>query len=120
MKLINPTDRELDEAFAEHVAGWKVEFDGDKKYLSPDGENWHMWSIPYFTGSVDLVLPWLEKFGGAVYVNRYTGWGDTNWAVRLYENDEDGSLMGEAEEPTLPRAAMIALLRAHGVEIEFT
>lgn len=48
MKLTNPTDDELNAAFAEKVAGWDH---------FPAG-------YPRWTHSADAVLPWLEKAGG--------------------------------------------------------
>lgn len=114
MKLVNPTDEELNAAFAEHVAEaflpndglfgfagpWK--FKGSREVLQGFD------AIPRYTQSTDAVLPWLEKC--------------PYWAVDGGPNKPWMVLAGagEAEADTFPRAAVIALLRANGVQVEFT
>lgn len=115
MKLTNPTDAELNAAFAEKVAG--MEIVGLARMWIRSGSNGHA-PIPHFTTSADAVLPWLEKTawdaaGGlnAEAVVRC----DTRPQVHIRE---DKRFIAQAG--TFPLAAVIALLRAHGVEVEFT
>ena len=132
MKLTNPTDEQLIEAFALKVAGWKrggMFCQGDAQQppgwtvhgLTPPLPNGQLpdfhWiaDLPRFTESFDAVLPYLNSH--AVRIDRYqSSCGDNaEWQVVLDENDNHfGS------DPLLPRAAAIALLRAHGVEVEFS
>lgn len=79
--------------------------------------------IPRFTESADLVLPWLHKNHPLRidYRGHYAGdYCDSNeWRVTVWK---DSNMMeyAFAKDKTLARAAVIALLRAHNVEIEFT
>jgi hypothetical protein len=121
MKLTNPTDDELNAAFAEKVAAWtKMEVNfgyinkGDK--TPTVRKEWRdstgaLQSIgdTHFTNSADAVLPWLDK--------RKNGWQAGKTERGYWVN------LGGYEDSvgvTFPRAAVIALLRAHCVEIEFT
>lgn len=114
MKLTNPTDDELNIAFAEKVAG-----------MNPVNVEYHTapWSEkPRFTQSADAVLPWLEK---EILWDAQSCIAESQRAFRcwiriLTKAAGERSEYAEAREPTFPRAAVIALLRAHGVEIEFT
>ena len=118
MKLINPTDDELNAAFAEKVAGWKLNFAGPSAFgtnLNPyweDEKGRAQFDGPWFVYSADAVLPWLEKHGPSIERLGFTG----VWTIRL----NDSQLLGEAADKSFPRAAVIALLRAHGVEVEVT
>lgn len=120
MKLINPTDDELNAAFAEKVAGWKRgKRIGMDVWILPSG----FWDFrpDQFTRSADAVLPWLEKMPFRIEIGKgiglqcgvvicgygpFTKWGEGGWFRGI--------------DPIVPRAACIALLRAHGVEVEFT
>jgi hypothetical protein len=134
MRLVNPTDRELDAAFAEKVCGWMrgEAGRGEKRvkayYLySPSYNEYRPLDAPYaviwkdgtvggdlkrFTTSADAVLPWASKegiwqcefLGASLY--RFIHWGKM------------GEHRGEGD--TFARAAVLALLRAHGVTVEFT
>lgn len=108
MKLINPTDDELNAAFAVAVAG----------YVQREG-GWEIppmraiWTEPLdFTRSMDAVLPLMEKAGAwaadwcPIISNR-----EAAYKVWLRKSGI------EAVGPTLPRACVIALLRANGVEV---
>ncbi len=126
-KLIDPTDAALNEAFAVEVAGYyvKEEFPGtDFPFTAWQGDrhlSQNRWAsakgplehIQSFTSSADAVLPWLEK-GKHGWDSSFTEGQSLsgNYMVRF-----DGHI-GRAS--TLPRAAVIALLRSKGVEIEFT
>lgn len=144
MKLINPPDDELDAAFAEHVAGWKWEdwnMCGEKRMLLiGPGLSWED-RHPEYTKSADAVLPWLEKCkdrGWWVQVKDHTNGiecGRRDWLVIISDYDdccdpyagepgyaESGKplMYREGAAPVFAKAAVIALLRAHGVEVEFT
>lgn len=127
MKLVNPTDGQLNSAFAEHVAGWfPIEPKHSKGSLMMVDEWWdangYPVGAPRFASSADAVLPWLEKSERYVSVRHWRGhWEEQpGWMVILYEDDEGGRELARAVDTSLPRAAVIALLRAHGVEVEFT
>jgi hypothetical protein len=115
MKLVNPTDRELDAVFAEKVAGWK--YDESEKAWFHDGYFDHR-PLP-FTQSADAVLP---------YLNKMEWWNISrsdkpfsHCEVMIHDADEvRGYRNAQAEHVDPIKAAVIALLRAHGVEVEFT
>ena len=113
MKLINPTDDQLNEAFAVHVAGWKKLAVRDPE-LEPEweiggyGGHGYAFRVPRLTDSADDVLPWLDK-------RKWSRNGNSEVLVWY-----DGSMYAGSGHGTFPRAAVIALLRASGVEIEFS
>lgn len=129
MKLTNPTDDQLDAAFAEKVAGWTVIRQSilGGQYISrwcppntPDAFNLLALDTkpPRFTQSFDAVLPWLEKSPFDV-VQTYSNTCCV-WTVRLQGRfTSNKEFVGKSEEGPA-KAAVIALLRSHGVEIEFT
>ncbi len=117
MKLINPTDSEIDAAVAEKVAGWKRlhaehAFDGGVKceidaWAAPSGRIAD--AVPQFSRSADAVLPLLER------MDRWQcDYGRPEKKYRLYFIRREG----EGTAATFPRAACLALLRAHGVEVD--
>lgn len=130
--LTHPTDDQLNAAFAKQVAGYYVknEFPGtdfpftawqgdkhlsDHRWASADGPLSH---ITPFTRSMDAVLPWLEKYP-YVEIHRVN---DDGWQVAIINHKElaigyEEGVKGEAWYDTLPRACVIALLRANGVEV---
>jgi len=126
MKLINPTDRELNEAFAEHVAllepiSGRMGFWRKKNvHCSCYGGEYN---INFYVTSVDAVLPWLNQWitdkNGTISI--YNDIVQGYWAVRVssYPNQE-GLFQFDGRDKCLSRAAVIALLRAHKVEVEFT
>jgi hypothetical protein len=123
MKLINPTPEELNVCFAEKVAGWK------RLETVGEGPKWDTgtdclcigsgfaYRVPRYTQSAELVLPKLENWSrtrpGYVTINLLTDtwriWLDTDPWTRIHVSDS-----------SFAHAAVIALLRAHGVEVEFT
>lgn len=110
MKLTNPTDSELNAAFAEKVAGWHKNHNAvsDGKFLATD--LWHL--LPNYCCSADAVIPFLEKWRTmAIDWDRISGL----WSIGIGERKNTPSYGN-----TFPRAAVIALLLAHGVEVEFT
>lgn len=118
MKLINPTDHELDIAFAEKVAGWyvtrkiasldKICFPSKKAFF--EQPLCGTCPLPHFTQSADIVLPWLER--QEIWISQKT---KHNHYTVTVENGWCGQ-----DKTSFARAAVIALLRAHGMEIEFT
>lgn len=119
MKLTNPTDDQLDAAFAERVAGLEwMEGEAEPGYDWIRG--WHkdgevIPDCPDFTTSADAVLPWLEKcadsilpLGGPIVIMQI----EAKWHVRIGEH--------RATHVIFAKAAVIALLRANGVEVVFS
>lgn len=121
--LINPTDLELNYAFAEHVAGWmQCERLGKLVWYDPEGG--HEINLPRFTESADLVLPCLDKWRDRPFLYRLAQIDMTaeEWWVKLAQPGHVvlGQDFWHGRSDTLPRACVIALLRANGVEVEFT
>lgn len=120
MKLIDPTDDQLNVAFAEYVCGW-IRRDMGKigTHKKPDAfhsaRGWECNEInpTQFTTSSDAVLPWLEKCYCQI------GFGPA-WRVTIEGGRTNKINAATHLDDSLPRAAAIALLRAHGVEVEFT
>jgi hypothetical protein len=119
--LTNPTDDQLNCAFAEKVAGWtqdKEEYwhDAEGSGVNEDG----FYLVPSFTTSADAVLPWLEKWtqdhpGDEWHVGQRKGM----WAIDVHQ--PKGFIdQYNSRDKSLAKAAVIALLRAHGVVVEFT
>lgn len=112
MKPVNPTDDELNAAFAEKVCGWKrIVGAANVAFETPVGTRG---TAPEFTKSADAVLPWLIKF--SVTIQKVA---EEEWDVGVEPEDEDLRTQYHHDK-YLARACAIALLRAHGVEIEFT
>jgi len=126
--LTNPTDDELNAAFAEKVAGALAVCDGmmrlpDAKCGKQAFESWKRY--PEWATSADAVLPLLERDGWD-WEHRFS----TSWTAKK-QTLESVTIWGPSKEfvarhdyvkgeCTFPRAACIALLRAHGVEVVFT
>jgi hypothetical protein len=127
MKLINPTDDELNAAFAEKVAGWKLNAAGPSAFgtnLNPyweDEKGRSQFDGPWFAYSADAVLPWLEKLGSSWHCSHVKEEARGDYFEFYLGYIKDGKYpVFVVHESSFPRAAVIALLRAHGVEIEFT
>ena len=123
MKLLNPTDDQLNAAFAEKVAGWKrldcdlwdVGLDISSPWCRKRSDGIWISNRTAWTESADAVLPWLEKHRVAPiaeYRPTVRAPAFTGWEIML-----EHGCNGRAS--TFPRAAVIALLRANGVEVEF-
>lgn len=116
MTLTNPTDDELNAAFAEKVVK-----------PNPIGKMWGDEYIrPDFINSFDALLPWLEmKEVVEVIYNHNPYIGTKGYSVQVSDaftedNKEPAGRSGWVNCRSLPRAACIALLRAHGVVVEVT
>lgn len=121
MKLINPTDLELDAAFAEKVAGWmQCERLGRMVWYDPAGG--HEINPPRFTYSADLVLPWLEKNDMIAEIIRAKGDHTLGWRIgwRVSIGNNETNIGSNCFGSVLAKCIVIALLRAHGIEVEFT
>lgn len=137
MKLTDPTDETLNAAFAEKVAGWRGPAhpdtlaacdEGMKKaqcwWLTPEGKLFSPGfgvEVPAFTTSADAVLPCLEKAAGG----HWSSWYSHPLHSDMPESYEVSVLNAQspkvaARAETFAKAAVIALLRANGVEITFT
>lgn len=126
LTLTNPSEDELNVAFSTEIAGWRdVRFEEDEDVdiesrtiypwkgmagWPPDGGKRRL--IPRWTECADAVLPWLYKHHWEVNQT-----SSASHPIRVVLDDMHGP---RGESGTFPRAATIALLRAHGVEITFT
>lgn len=110
------TDAQLNELFAVEYAGWEWQ-DGNApsmfppRWRMPDG----MWTRELvFCTDLNAVLPWLEKYE-FVSIDRVKGAG---WQVAILHHKEldsggyEEGIIAKAWEDTLPRAGVIALLKA--------
>jgi len=70
------------------------------------------------------VLPWLEKMVQWSHESvSYSGKPNERHYCRVFKAPKEGNIGDNlylAKAAAFPRAAVLALLRAHGVEIEFT
>ncbi len=140
-ELINPTDKELDLAFAEYVSDsvpcdhWRP-FMGDSMMndLNVCGHaNCYPRQMPIkYCKYADAVLPYLEKcktIGLWIRIYDQTnglGCGRRDWLVSISNRDEaddyfegKGWKFWEGVAPTFARAAVIALLQANNVRVTF-
>lgn len=108
------TDAELNALFATHVAGYhrepSMEFDSDDWH---DSNGVYVCSVDGFDPVHDAsaVLPWLEKHSVlATYQRQST---PPAWQVIV----TTGYPAFEATADTFPRACVLALLRAKGVDV---
>jgi hypothetical protein len=114
------TNASLNALFAEKVAGYTM-------HLEP-GCEWRRKEIPHFTASMDAVVPWMEKFshqngeenGGEPIVFRIysPACADDVWTVEPVWMHHDGDIPETpVKDKSLPRACVLALLRAKGVGV---
>lgn len=127
LTLTNPTDDELNATFAVEIAGWRdvrfeegedVNIDAREIYpwegmagWPPDGQKRRL--IPRWTAHFDTILPWIKE-RCVVRYSLTTGW---RWEVMAWDKNLDSYSWSDE---CLPYAAVLAILRAHGVEILFT
>jgi len=115
MKLTDPTEDQINAAVAEHVAGYS--FYGLAKMWIEDANQPAGFSpIPRFTRSADAVLPLLEKDGECEISSPDPA--TPHWTVKYSSYHNGCGFYGEGK--TFPLAACIALLRAKGIQVEFT
>lgn len=120
----DPTDDQLNAAFAEHVAGWRrLKRDGGNQLIGVSGPSSLYSVIPVFTASFDAVLPWLAKHDWW-QIEQDRGIEKTHppcWCSIFYHKDgaaDYDTHVGQAHTPA--KAAVLALLRARGLKVEFT
>lgn len=117
------TDADLNALFAEKVAGLDKE-----TILRLDGSLAHPGDGLNFTASMDAVLPCMEKFshqngeenGGEPIVFRIysPACADDVWTVEPVWMHHDGDIPETPiKDKSLPRACVLALLRAKGVTV---
>jgi hypothetical protein len=111
------TDDELNALFAEHVAGTHEPIDcfvdtfwGKPIYSLKDKQTGEVSRHWIFATDANAVLPWLDKMG-----RWECGYGRHTGGYSIYFPREPVGEPGEAD--TFPRAAVIALLRAKGIEV---
>lgn len=79
--------------------------------------------LPDYLYNATAVLPWLEKYTAdnndelQIDVMREVMDGKRQWTVGLYSTDPKRSKVTHGTALTFPEAAMIALLRAKGIEV---
>lgn len=126
--ITNPTDNELNAAFAVNVASWNdvrhengVDVDVPARtYIPysgfrgtpPDGPRRMIFK---WTESMDAVFPWLYRQDGYRLTSPHRG--HTEHRAMVYHRDGYPYIVGSAD--TLPRACVLALLKAHGVEVVY-
>lgn len=119
LHLIDPDDAQLNEAFALHVAGWKrLDYiDGGPWFKNPTDREPSNSVFYTFTTSADAGLPYLNRWewsasGGAFPTAFVT------LRKPITPTRDNSAIHGESD--TFPRAAVLALLKAHGVTVEFS
>lgn len=127
MKLLNPTDDELNAAVTKYIVKsvpcdqWKL-FMHDSMIQGDCGHaNCHPTQMQInYCKYADAILPWLEKWpltNAQLVPSAGVKWYvDITLKAGMAEKTEYARGRGE----TLAKACVLALLRANGVEIEFT
>ena len=110
-KLINPTDDELNANFAVWVAGWRN--DPDEGWRNEHGVPITAVYYRDFTRSMDAVLPWLNAPGWLWHISNDEIHTDKPFTACVHRGLAEAS----ASDTNAPRACVIALLRANGVEV---
>ena len=127
------TDAEKNACFAEQVVGWQRQKcenfhftytnglivgrrhlpEPEDGWLTPNGYNWPLGCAPDYLHSADAILPWLEQsqFQWDIFAVRNRVDNTLYWRVGVFNTKY------YAYASNLPEAAMIALLRAKGVEV---
>lgn len=115
--LTNPTDEQLNHAFAVNVCGMTPNAEDlfEYPFLIDFNRNVHIGQAPKFTTSADAVLPWLLKT--FVVFSYHTDRPDGRFQF-CADTVRDGRLISTSGD--FPRAAVLALLEAHGITVEFT
>lgn len=111
LRLVDPDDAALNAAFLLHVCGQDI---APMQAANPQ----LTFEIPPFTTSADAVLPHLEKWrADANWHPQYKTWMVT---IRPTIHHPKDTLNNLGEATTFAKAAVLSLLRAHGVSVEFT
>lgn len=122
-ELTNPSDHQLNAAFAEHICGWKevrpLKVYGEKHPFFGNNPEHPPHAIPRiqvpdFANCMDLVMPWLEK---------HQWWAGQRPAQPVHVticDKPDARDHFHGVEITFSRAAVIALLRESDVKVIFT
>jgi len=131
MKLLNPTDEQLNAAFAEKVAGWRpseqeiaawqtwAQISGCDTSRDNAESTAKMCDRPHFCTSADAVLPWLESWA-YVDISRDTDYNAGPWSCGVAKStDSQFGKLYHGPGETLAHAVVVALLRANGVEVTF-
>jgi hypothetical protein len=124
--LTNPTDTELNQAFDTHVTksvpcdGWHPFIAGAGSWMlsdTCDHDKCHPRACPIdYCNHIEAILPIADVCVCTFKrVCGYEGFPET-WEVDIF----DGVREGAHKDDSLPRAVVVALLRAHGVTVEFT
>lgn len=148
MKLTNPTNDILDEAFVKVISHWEPTKQsieaarswaeitgGDESTEACYAEAYHS-DRPKYSTSADAILPWLEYHHWRGHSNGMSGivdgGGYPHFSIHVAEipvkerperfgfEHEGHGFQGESLKESFARSATIALLRAHSVEINFT
>ena len=116
--ITNPTDDELNKLFALHICNWTPRphpaFPNGPiiSWRDGDGVMKEVHSKLRFTESIDAVLPWLmQQNEFRVYGGQYC----TAHCVVVTQFDR----IFEQVADTTPKACVLALLKAHGVEVVY-
>jgi hypothetical protein len=134
-KLIDPTDDELNESFAVIVAGFTCAHKWKHKHEHSSGKRGAAYVCErcgksvvgggnanvcsHYTESVDLALPYAESDDWWINIEKCP----TNPKYMIYvyrERPYTENKVAEIMDDSLARGLVLALLRAHGIEIEFT
>ena len=122
------TDSELNRLFAEVVAGW--EFHGSRDayvggvlqavpeyWTDPEGDrHFEDWPFPDYCYDADAVLERLEGMTWSASNCEEHNFTPID-GMQVWVGERGGSSMVGAEAPTFAKAAVLALLRARGVEV---
>lgn len=115
------TDDELKALFAEHYDGFQETWiTPRKRVMCGRRGSTDIVTVPSYTTDANAVLPWLEKWKRAdrrmVRIQFYNCWR-VLLLSKVDAEDPWEVVEHSAEADTFPRAAVIALLRAKGVEV---
>lgn len=127
MKLVNPTDAHLNAAF-DKVVTQSVECDQWRPFMHDSmlkGECGHEQCHPRqmpcnYCEHIQAVLPWLER-SGVVTTQFVKADQHFAWRVDIWEGIHTAiqEPLGWANDKSLAKACVIALLRSRGVQIDF-
>lgn len=110
-------DAILNALVCEHVCKWT---ENDSDFVPwKDAAGEAIEHTPEFTTDTDAILPWLEK-EPHVSIDRVKGDG---WQVAILDVEElptgvSEGIRADAWEDTLAKAAVVALLRARGIDVD--